>query len=317
MLRMVRKIAIVLLLVCGGVLLWGNGIEPRWIEETRHQVRIAELPAAWQGATVAFLADLQVGMFLDNEGTIRQMVERVAHERPALVLIGGDFVYHPTEDDTRVKAREEFEAEDTARVRALIEDVVEMVRPLAEASIPSYAVFGNHDYAMQTKEALKLAWVAAELAQALEAAGIQVLHNEAAVLKRPGAAGGRDQPLYLAGIGAHYPDEDRVQKALAAIPEGAPRLVLMHNPQSFAHIPAGAAPLAVAGHTHGGQVRIPYLPTWSWISIVREGEIHADGWIQGFGAPGNRLYVNRGIGFSLVPLRINCRPELTFFTLVK
>ena len=89
----------------------------------------------------------------------------------------------------------------------------------------------------------------------------------------------------------------------------------MHHPDSFAEIPAGAAPLAVAGHTHGGQVRIPLMPQWSWLTFVKEDEVHADGWIDGYGAEGNRLYVNRGIGFSVVPLRINCPPELTRFVL--
>ncbi len=77
----------------------------------------------------------------------------------------------------------------------------------------------------------------------------------------------------------------------------------------------GAAPLAIAAHTHGGQVRIPGLPAWTWINFFREEEVHADGWIDSFGAPGNHLYVNRGIGFSYVPIRINCPPEVTMFTL--
>jgi len=52
------------------------------------------------------------------------------------------------------------------------------------------------------------------------------------------------------------------------------------------------------------------------MSLVKESPVAADGWIApGFGAPDNRLYVNRGIGFSVVPMRINCRPELTWLTL--
>jgi hypothetical protein len=51
------------------------------------------------------------------------------------------------------------------------------------------------------------------------------------------------------------------------------------------------------------------------MSIVKADEVHVDGWIDGFGAAGNHLYVNRGIGFSIAPIRINCRPELTLLTL--
>jgi predicted MPP superfamily phosphohydrolase len=51
------------------------------------------------------------------------------------------------------------------------------------------------------------------------------------------------------------------------------------------------------------------------MTLVRSGRVAADGWIPDYGAPGNRLYVNRGIGFSRVPIRINCPPELTWITL--
>jgi uncharacterized protein len=107
-----------------------------------------------------------------------------------------------------------------------------------------------------------------------------------------------------------------VHKALAAVPAGAPRIAFMHNPQSFPNFPSDAAPFAVAGHTHGGQVRLPFLPDWSYVKVVRDKEVHVDGWIEDdFGKPGNHLYVNRGIGFSRFPIRINCRPEITYFTL--
>ena len=90
----------------------------------------------------------------------------------------------------------------------------------------------------------------------------------------------------------------------------------MHHPDTFASLPAGSAPLAIAGHTHGGQVRLPFLPRWSWMTLAKDEPVHVDGWIQDYGAAGNRLYVNRGIGFSTIPIRINCPPEITIFTLL-
>lgn len=51
------------------------------------------------------------------------------------------------------------------------------------------------------------------------------------------------------------------------------------------------------------------------MSLVKSHEVQADGWIAGYGQAGNRLYVNRGVGFTYVPVRINCPPELTMFTL--
>jgi len=88
----------------------------------------------------------------------------------------------------------------------------------------------------------------------------------------------------------------------------------MHNPRSFAVLPPGTAPFAIAGHTHGGQVRVPLAPGWSYLSLVTE-DLPIEGWAHGFGNSGNRLYVSRGVGMSIVPARLNCPPELTIFTL--
>ncbi|MEC4806312.1 MAG: hypothetical protein SAJ12_20840 [Jaaginema sp. PMC 1079.18] len=102
---------------------------------------------------------------------------------------------------------------------------------------------------------------------------------------------------------------------MAQVPQDRPRIALMHNPDSFEAFPPNTAPFAVAGHTHGGQIRLPYSPQWSWLALAKEDEVFADEWAKGYGAAGNNLYVNRGIGFSDIPIRINCAPEITFFTL--
>ncbi|MDP9477714.1 MAG: metallophosphoesterase [Actinomycetota bacterium] len=285
------------------LLSWGL-IEPYFIDTEEQVAEIPGLPSSWEGQRIGVIADWQIGMWLDNTRTMRRSAELLAEERPAAVLIAGDFVYGPSDDND----------ED-------IRKVGEFVRPLTEAGIPTYAVLGNHDYRMAYKDSEPNPRAAERVREALESAGVRVLKNEAVSLKAPEtstgherAAGGVD-PLRLVGIGARWPDEDRPEAALSGVPDEAPRFVMMHNPNSFGAFPAGTAPVAVAGHTHGGQVRIPFLPEWSWLKIVEDDEIHVDGWIEGFGEPGNQLYVNRGIGFSVVPIRINCRPEVTLFTL--
>ena len=285
------------------LLAWGL-IEPYLIDREPHVARVPGLPAAWEGKQVAQISDWQVGMWLDNEPTIRRIVRRILEEQPALVLITGDFVYHPG----RSSAREE------------LRKVVDLLRPLGASGIPTYAVLGNHDYGVTSPKAPASEQLARAVQSALESAGVTVLRNEALPLAPPGDLQDGDSvavgpALFLAGIGPHWPGRDKPAAALADVPDEAPRLVMMHNPDTFARIPAHSAPLAMAGHTHGGQVRLPFTPAWSWLTYVKEDRVHADGWITGYGHPGNRLYVNRGIGFGLLPLRINCMPELTLFTL--
>jgi len=145
---------------------------------------------------------------------------------------------------------------------------------------------------------------------------VRVLENEAVPVAPSGEEGVQNDALYVVGIGSYMAGKNRPPVALEEVPEPAARLVVMHNPDAFAGVPAHAAPLAVAGHTHGGQLRLPYAPEWTYLTYVAEARIHADGWIHDYGQAGNRLYVNRGIGFSKLPLRINCPPEITLFTLV-
>ena len=101
------------------------------------------------------------------------------------------------------------------------------------------------------------------------------------------------------------------------MPDGAPRVVLMHNPASFPSLPPESAPLALAGHTHCGQIAIPGLPRWSWLELTAREQVVTDGFApEGYGAPGNRLFVTCGIGFSIIPVRINAAPQVAFFELV-
>lgn len=295
----VAALAIILILL----LVWGTLIEPHLIDRREEIAAIPDLPPAWEGRRIAVVADFQVGMWLANTGTARRAVDEIVKERPSAALIAGDFLYHPNPD-----------------VRGNIETVMDILRPLAESGIPTYAVFESHDYAMGATEPLteKDEEIAQALRSALQDAGIEVLQNEARQVPLPDDAGadGSEVPLYLVGVGSRGAGNSNPEAALAGVPADAPRVVLMHNPEIFGELPASTAPLAIAGHTHGGQIRIPLTENWSYLTLVQPGEIHADGWIEdSYGAPGNQLYVNRGIGFSKIPVRINAMPELTVFTL--
>ena len=274
------------------LIIW-SFIEPRVLNVEDETVEIPNLPASWSGKQTAQLTDFQIGLWGDNRGTARRSVAKIVEAKPAIALISGDFLYHPGEN-----------------IKPEIETAVDIVRPLVEAGIPTYAVLGNHDYGMSSRKARPKIEEAAQLESALESAGIEVLENEAVPLSL-----NSDESLYLVGVGSLWANRDNVDKALSVVPDDSPRIVMMHNPDTFEKVPANSAPLTVAGHTHGGQVRVPGLPQWSWLRFTQKDKVYADGWAKGYGEPGNRLYVNPGIGMSIAPIRLFCPPELTFFTL--
>ena len=275
------------------LLLLRSLLEPYALTEERFRVRLPGLSPAWEGRKLVLLSDLHVGMVGGPLATVRRAVRRAVEEEPAVVLIAGDFVHGNA---------------------AAIDDVVELLAPLTGSGIPVYAVLGNHDYAMPTKDSPGEPGLARCLERSLEAAGVNVLHNEVVKLEVDG------EGLYLVGIGAHTARDDDPRAALEQVPQGAPRVVLMHHPASFDEVPAHAAPFAVAGHTHGGQLRLPRTPILDYLTYKKELSVVVSGWVRsdsigGYGREGNNLYVSRGIGCSVLPLRLFCLPELTVFSL--
>ncbi len=299
-----NKFAKIVGLILVSILIWGL-VEPYFLDIEKEKAAIPNLPSKWEGKKVAVIGDFQVGMWMDNTETVENAAEKIAGMKPDAVLILGDFIYHSLEDPN-----------------AEMQKVEKLINPLVKTDIPIFAVLGNHDYNMGNKNDEPKIASAKHVKTSLKEMGITLLHNRSVALKltkdnevvigKP-----QDSCFYLAGLGANWPENAEPAKALNGIPEAAPRMIMMHNPESFAKLPENSAPLAVAGHTHGGQFRVPFAPEWSYKSLVAKDKATVDGWIENLGAKGNHLYVNRGIGFSDLPLRINTPPEITVFILTK
>jgi uncharacterized protein len=279
------------------VAVYGTAVEPRFVVREDQPAAIPQLPVAWEGKQIAVFADLQIGMWWSNRDAMRRLVRRVVAIRPAAVLIAGDFVY---------------DADDS--VDSQMTEVLAILEPLVSTHIPIYAVLGNHDYSLMNEGSQKESHVAHRVRVRLDSAGVHMMDNRVAALALPGADSA-SPPLYLAGIGEKWAKNDHFERDLDSLPPQAPRIVFMHDPDSYAHIPAGQAPVAVAAHTHGMQLGIPFVSDWLWRHKFSDEGSGVEGWIDNFGEPGNHLYVNRGIGFSIIPARIHAPPELTIFTL--
>lgn len=173
----------------------------------------------------------------------------------------------------------------------------------------AFAVLGNHDI-----------WTDADkVAANLSGAGIDVLRND---VRRVTIAG---SDLWLVGVeDTGYAGTDLREfqamwdqaavglgRMLEAIPAGSPRVLLVHNPDFSEMLAEGRIDLVLSGHTHGGQVRVPFFGPLIVPSCF--GQKFAGGLVMGPRAP---VYVNRGIGVIAPPVRFNCRPELTRFRIM-
>jgi len=114
--------------------------------------------------------------------------------------------------------------------------------------------------------------------------------------------------VWLVGLDDATFGNANLEKALAGITPGAYRIALFHSPLFFAAT-AGQYNLALAGHTHGGQVRLPFFhPIWLPAGIGP----YTEGWFE---KNGSSMYVSRGLGMTILPLRFFCRPELDIVTI--
>ena len=168
-------------------------------------------------------------------------------------------------------------------------DGVERVRTSLKG--PIYGVLGNHD--------------TIQMVPGLEAMGIKILLNECEAIARG------DQRIHLAGVDdAHFYRMDNIEKAAEPIPEGAFSILLSHTPEIYRQAAHAHFALMLSGHTHGGQICLPgSVPITLESALPRR--MGAGAWRY------NDMigYTSVGAGSSVVPVRLNCPPEITLHRL--
>jgi predicted MPP superfamily phosphohydrolase len=162
-----------------------------------------------------------------------------------------------------------------------------LARIRAHLKGPVYGVLGNHDSIRMVPE--------------LEEMGIRILLNECESISRG------DEAIYLAGIDdAHYYRVDNIEKAAAEIPDHAFSILLSHTPEVYRQAAHAGFDLFLSGHTHGGQICLPgSIPIT--LSSVLPRHMGSGQWNY------NDMigYTSVGVGCAIVPVRINCLPEIT------
>ena len=285
-----------------GLPAYAFGIEPHWVELVTRPMPLRGLPPALAGRTLLQVSDLHVGPRVDSDYLARALRD-AARLEPDIVCVTGDFVTWRGPSAT-----------------AQLDELARVLRHLPRGRMATVASLGNHDYGYGWAELE----VAESVARVVREAGVTVLRNAVADV------GG----LQLCGVGDYWSPEFRdvgesrvldphprmngdgpargAAATLASLDRARPAVVLCHNPDACDQpLWDGITGWVLSGHTHGGQVKPPFLPPP--IIPVRNaryvrGEVPL--------APGRTLYVNRGLG-HLTRVRFNVRPEVTLFTLAR
>ena len=256
-----------------GLVVCGYGCTARrWFFVTRKvEIPVRGLSPELDGYTIAQLSDLHIGAFTPLWWG-KRWVEAANAAQADLVVVTGDMV--------------------TSGV-AFHEDIAELVGGL-RAKDGTYVIMGNHDYFGEGEPLVSL----------LRGRGAHVLRNQGVVLEH---AGGR---LYLAGMDDTWTKRANLDASLAARPEGVPTVLLAHDPDRFPHAVKRNVEVMLSGHTHGGQIAMPFLGRLINASKLAH-RYHVGLYEDG----DSTLYVHPGLGTTGPPMRLGVAPVIALIKL--
>jgi predicted MPP superfamily phosphohydrolase len=253
-------------------------VEPMRPRLVRKEISLKRWPSGMDGFTIALLSDFHYDPIFSIH-PIRSAVEMVNRLRPDLVALTGDFVTSPALGNAR---RAALDAEPCAQ----------LMRSL-QASHGVWAVMGNHDAAAGS----------AQVSGAVQAAGIKVLRNFAVPIEKNGCR------FWVAGVGDVMERRADLHAALHPVPSNEAVVLLAHEPDYADYVCHYPVDLQLSGHSHGGQIRIPFVRPLYLPELARK-------YFLGLYDVGRlALYTNAGLGTIRIPVRLNCPPEVTFLTI--
>lgn len=270
-----RRILWALIAAVSALALWAFVIELNLLSVTQAEIRLPALPPAFDGTRIVAIADIHGGSRFTGPGKIARVVRAANEQNPDFIFLLGDYVTGNIKKTPNMSEQE----------------IAKLLAPL-HARYGVYAILGNHDW-----------WVSGTrgVSNALKSAGIHLIDDQIVPIEKDGAR------IWLAGI----PDLwiRKRHDFTSLIPNTGFIIGLTHNPDVFPVLQP-PIPLLFAGHTHGGQVRLPFIGR----PIVPSsyGQRYAAGLIE---ENGRHLYVTTGVGTSILPVRFGVPPEIAVVTL--
>ncbi len=253
------------------VCFYGCVIRRWWFVTRRVDIPVRNLPKAFDGYRIVHLSDLHIGG-LTPYWWGKRWIDAANDEKADTVVVTGDMV--------------------TSGV-AFHDDIARLVGELRTNDGP-FVIMGNHDYFGEGEPLITL----------LVKSGARVLRNEGLVLERDG---GR---IFMAGIDDTWTKRADIVRALEGRPDDVPTILLAHDPDRFPQYVKRGVDLVLSGHTHGGQVAVPFLARFINASKLAH-HFHIGLYEDGDA----RLYVHPGLGTTGPPIRLGVAPAIIVLTL--
>jgi len=252
---------------------------PNQLSVVRKDIALRRWPARLEGFTIALLSDFHFDPYFSVH-PIEACISIVNGLSPDLIVLTGDFVSIPQFGNDKEKAA------------SAAEPCADLLRQM-QAKHGLWAVMGNHDYYTNPRV----------VTNALQARGIKVLANQSSPIEQEGAR------FWLAGLNDVVSGTADMDETLHSVPESEATILLAHEPDCADDVARYRVDLQLSGHSHGGQVRLPLVPPLFLPKLGRK-------YVWGLYRVGPlTLYTNAGIGTVVLPIRLNCPPEITVLTL--
>ncbi|PIR94286.1 hypothetical protein COT97_02245 [Candidatus Falkowbacteria bacterium CG10_big_fil_rev_8_21_14_0_10_39_11] len=262
---------------------YGSFIEPQWIQTKQIDINLNNTNRT-ESIKIVQLTDTHAGPY-KGPGYFKRVAKKIAVINPDIILMTGDYVLGAAKN-------------------------IEYLTPLKEitTAYPTYAISGNHEYNLGFEQDFydgKTIDKTATIKEFFQSINVNFIDNQTKLINT------KQGPLYVSGIREIWYEPNSVDNELnrmgGSISTSQPHILLAHNPEVILKPASEKFDLVLSGHTHGGQIRLPFIGSLSSLP-TKLGRKFDMGLFQ---LDKNQLYISKGLGESGPRARLFCRPELT------
>ncbi|MBE7119332.1 metallophosphoesterase [Bacillus cereus] len=249
-------------------------IEPHCLSVAQHTLKSPLIPKSFHGMKIIQFSDLHLGYYFSLQH-LSQIVFKINAEKPDIVLFTGDLI-----DNYQTYTETPF-------VASILRNI--------EAPFGKFSIYGNHDHGGYGTEYYDHIMIES---------GFQLLKNKEKRIRLLD-----NSEISIFGIDDILLGKPKIEETLRRAQQNIYTIVLVHEPDIASQIAKYPINLQLSGHSHGGQVQLPFLGAIITPALAKH-------YIEGFYTIRDlTLYVNRGLGRTRVPFRFMAKPEITLFTL--